>query len=239
MVYRAQAMPGYAFALTTFSAGDQQVLPSNASLVRYVQAGQLLFFTFVTGADVSAFNVSLLTNNDDGNADLFLSSTNPHPYAGTAGGAQWSSYADPSLTDIYTESVAANGADAGWQAGGGRYYLSVFGQRATSFTLQLTLVGPPPPQPEPTGNSSSSSSTGLTVALAVLLPLVGLLLLGLFIQRRRLWKSNATLGGDAASASSEEAEPSVVEPTGDVDVQMTPRGWRRAQEAGGAGPWTE
>ena len=233
MVYNALPMAGYAFALSLFRTGDQQQLPSNGSMSQFVQAGQLLFFTFLAPADVTAFNLSLLTSNQDGNADLFVSSSNAHPYAGGAGSSQWSSYAEPLVAGVYLDSVAVSSADAGWQAGGGRYYVSVFGQRAASFTLQLSLLGAPPASPPQTDSSKSSVSTGLTVTLAVLLPLVAvLLLLLLFLQRRRLLKRKAALSGDSESGApgSDESDHSAVEQTGSTDVQMTPRGRSTSQQ---------
>jgi hypothetical protein len=224
MLYSALPMAGYAFALTLFSEGDQQPLYNNSSLTQFVQAGQLLFFSFQAAADVSCFSLQLLTANEDGNADLFVSGSSPHPYAGSS---QWSSCADPMLTGAYTDSVTLGSSNSGWQAGGGSYYVSVLGQRAASFTLQLSLTQPPAPPAPPadTGSSSSSSlSTGLTVALAVLLPLVALLLLLLFLQRRRLLKKKSALTSDSSSEGrSEDAELSVLEQTGSVDVQMTQR----------------
>ena len=220
MVYSAQPISEYAFALTTYNVGDQQQLPSNASVEQSVQAGQLLFFTFIIAADVNAFNLSLLTNNADGNADLFLSNSNAHPYPGTS---QWSSCTDPLLTGTYIDSVSISSTDTAWQAGG-RYYVSVFGQRAASFALQLTLIGPPAvlpmPSPSTAKSTSSSSSIGLAVSLAVLLPIIGLLLLALIVQRRRgLRSSKAASDGGA------------------VDVQMSTRQWGDSEGSVGGEEW--
>ena len=234
LVYTAQSMPEYALAVTTYYEGDQAPLPSNASVLQSVTAGSLRFYYFDLSADILAFNVTLLTNNEDGNADVFLSNVQTHPNLVQATNAQWTSYLDPLLSGTYVEQIAVSKSDSRWSVG--RYYVSVFGQRSSTYQLTLSTLSSivPAPPVNPGSDSSSSSNSGISVvALAVLLPIIGVLaiLAAIFFY---LYKTKKVKQGSASAstpADASEAEPSTPSLERDWDiaaqdspsVQMTPR----------------
>ena len=241
MVYSAQSMPSYAIAITTYAEGDQQLL--NTSTLQSVSAGAFAFYYFTLTADILNFTLTLTTNTQDGNADMFISThaVNTHPSMADSGSnTQWTATADPALTGTYTEQVQVMASDTRWVVGS--YYVSVFGQRAATYQLTLhttsntTQHDTTPPTPH-TDQSSTANGEGATsdlqVALAVTLPIIAVLLVLFIALLYAYFKLRASKDGTGGrpSFNGRSAESSVHSQDAQWDgagkdspsVQMTPR----------------
>ena len=175
LVYAAQTMDGYALAVTVINEGDQQRLSPGSPIAQWLDAGAFLFFSFDLDADALSFTLSLTTLTADGNADLCVSAATTHPYLANASSCQWAAYADPLFAGQYTDEVVVNSTAA--QGLRGRYYASVFAQRAANFSMTLTAVL------AERGAPSSGASVAVIAVLSTCLPATFVLLICCVVRR--------------------------------------------------------
>ena len=174
MVYTASAMPAYAISVTAFNNNDQAMLSSATPALQSVPAAGYRFYYFDITSDITTVTVSLLTGNDDGNADIFVSTSNQHPNAVAASNYQWTTIG---MNKSTANNVVVRSTDSGFAVG--RWYVSVFGQRASTFQLSLATTSSLARSSTggaQSGGTSSSSSFNV-VALATLLPIIGVLVI--------------------------------------------------------------
>ena len=165
LVLATSPLPAYAIALTSFNdrRADQQQLSSNRSVVQSVAAGSYAFFSFNVTADVLELNVTLSSSSVDGSADLLLSTTTPHPNAASTEHSQWAAHVQAASQP---QLICVQRADARWRDG--VWYLAVFGQRATDFTLALSMERSVPVEPDAPPTEHSGASVGVYLGLLLL-----------------------------------------------------------------------
>ena len=160
MVFNALPMSSYSFAVTTATAASIQPLLPNTPVTASRAGGLFAYYSFALAAGVSTATVTLITLDQAGNVDLFVSTTNLYPYyaynssSSAYAGSQWQSTVDggASQPDI----VWLNSSSGAFMAPA-TYYVAVFAQRAAAFTLTLVV------QQQPSGTPSSSTAAPMSL----------------------------------------------------------------------------
>ena len=145
LVYAAVDTPGYTIAVNTYQAGDQTPLYPNpnapVSVGGFVWAANFNFFAMNVSAAMLPLTVMLRTVNQDGNMDLYASSTYTHPSAATA---SMQSLNINNATEFITITTA------------GTWYLGLFGQQTSQYSIVLSV---------PLHSSSAISSSAVSSSI--------------------------------------------------------------------------